>query len=930
MSWDELEGFGLEKENDPASNYKRPYDHSRPFIPAGRPVLDIKMGMMERRRFVLVGRLDLYEEPYLEARLEKAYELIGLPWEDPRIGKVRESLRSLTGAGEGSSDKEAVASVEGVLASVGGIADVQQLIGLFERISQWGEPQARVFSGLPGGRRDQFTRALESLLTRFAQRESSDEAPPTVRIVPVEEKTGPPDPRFAPAIAMSLNGTLDLTVEVKVWDDQTRYLEVRRSAGGYPAKLASALSVFGVPAQLVMVGGGTTGNLIDSDLKARHIQVAAVPDAPSRVSIMVVRRSGPEVRLVGQGEPVKPEALAQVAEVMRQSMEKELGMEKELARFAEKTGKHRWLGRVPLFVAGERFLSKGEVDLLIQQMAQARELGCFSCVEANRSWNFEVWDKVLETRPEVFITPLETLAVFLNTSPDLLRYRPEILSTRIDVLRRKHGVQEWLVPFRDGSLVIVTGQGAWHALHSPVLRLTYTTGTSDVVTAAYVRARMEQYSAVEAAQIAMTAGAIYMERKEEERGRIPQFQEMWAGRHRTLINILPRFIPPGIAREVKSVTGNSQQMFQRFHQFSLEQIRQQEGPPEDVRPAETNSRFRFLQFLLHTQMPEIVDRLIDNDYSGAYAVAREALRHLDTHEWILRQRAARPPLPADAEYLMPLPAGEGRAYLDWLAQLRQTLQGWMEQFRQAAGPEFQPPPAEPDVLWPLGPGGLPDTGPPSRPPGDVSPRVPAVSANEAPEIIRTAETSDRPAPVIPADKVTRRFTVVDPPTAEGENPPSAGMEEKTAGELFRVLEEGRTGRGVLVIPQQVVDRFPGLAEFLKRLPVAFASDVILWGEGEQLIRLQEANPALKLFQNADPKDLALFLIEFDGAERVGILGDQKAASLLGSLLARFNISVSPVRWNILEIFEILGTPREVSDQLNVEKLLGEFVTESSA
>lgn len=154
---------------------------------------------------------------------------------------------------------------------------------------------------------------------------------------------------------------------------------------------------------------------------------------------------------------------------------------------------------------------------------------------------------------------------------------------------------------------------------------------------------------------------------------------------------------------------------------------------------------------------------------------------------------------------------------------------------------------------------------------------------------------------------------------------SVGLEEGIA-ERFRMLVEGRTERGVLVVPDYMAAQSAGLRRFLTRMPEELAASVILWGEDPLLDRLKRRNPALQRFRGDLPA-LGLYLAEQQEADRVGILSDEEAVAVLAPRMKRMGISVTLVRWNISEILEILGDPQEVSSQVDLDALVGELFTE---
>ncbi|MCM8794901.1 MAG: PfkB family carbohydrate kinase [Candidatus Omnitrophica bacterium] len=917
MSWSELESFGLTKEFDPVSGYKQPYQPDKPFIPAGRPVLDIKEGNMELRGFYLVAHLNIYEDPYLEARLEKANQLHGIPVDDPRIQKVIQHLEERAKEkADDSQDQQAAKEVRAALDLIRAIQTPQQLIDLFARMSRWRDREVRAFEALSPQQRDEMTRRLEELIRTLAVQAPPQGQQASIVVVSSTTEADHKIEKMLPAVVgMSVNGTLDLTVEVIERDDKTQALRVTRSAGGYPAHIVRGMGALGVTNHLVTVAGGQTGKTMVEELRqAKGASVAGINGPQTRVSILIARPSGPEIRLVGPGSEAVTGDLVDAA--------REAAIQ-ELKTQAQRRDK-------PVFVAGERYSGEAEVEALVAAIEEAKEAKCVACIQANSAWNDATWDRVLRTSPQIFVSPLNAIARYLNLDPDRMRYHPELLARQVDRLRRAHNVEEWLVPFRDGSVVLVTREGMWHVLHSPLLRLTYTTGTTDVVVSSYLRARMARMEPVEAARLGMTAGAIYMERQEKERGRLPVMSEVEGERHRTLVNVLPRFLPAGAAREFHAFVDNSRRDFERFHRIGLGRL--QESSEYDMSMSSIYmGQMNPLGALIYRLLPDVLNHVVDGRFDLAFVRTQEALFHVEVQQQNISLRTQGSLTPQNVEQFLTIPQGEGQAYLEWIASLTTALQGWLAQFQQMAGPGFQPPPSPSSAGYfgpPAGVGTVSNAGEPA-----VTDAAKPPAGKSAVEPFTSTMPEELPKAPIPSHRVKGTFTVLaQPPAESGKNPPapSAGLEGQGIWSAWRAMEEARTGRGVLVIPAQTFRIFTGLESFLKVLPGSFAADVVLWGDSPEITRLQRANPALKAFRQEDPVELAVFLAGLTDAERVGILGDSSAAQRLAPLMARFRIAVTVVRWDVPEILVLLGTPREVLDQLNLEKLFGDLFTKTRA
>ena len=200
------------------------------------------------------------------------------------------------------------------------------------------------------------------------------------------------------------------------------------------------------------------------------------------------------------------------------------------------------------------------------------------------------------------------------------------------------------------------------------------------------------------------------------------------------------------------------------------------------------------------------------------------------------------------------------------------------------------------------------------------PRIDSKTLGEEPFLL----TQELPQPVtLRLQKAT--LAGLEDPNLKISPSVQAGIEERMA-ERFRMLTEGRTDRGVLVVPDTMAARSQGLRKFLARLPDELAASVVLWGEDPLLDRLNQRNPALQRFRG-NLLELGLYLVEKQEADRVGILSDQEAVAVLAPRMKRLGISVTLVRWNISEILEILGDPQEVSSQVDLDRLVGELFTD---
>ncbi len=938
MTWAELESFGLERQMDPNVNFESTYGRNSPFVRRGRPVLDIKMGSMEIRRFVIVPQIEIYEDPYLEAQLEKSYELIGLNRDNEAVQAIVARLRAAQPAADRGVDADAAGRVQQALEGAGQIQNGQQLIAFCRELSAWGEREVRIFSALPGEQRDAFTQMVGNLLLRFADQPPTRNESPPVTLVQTR-RVDPPDPSLPTVVGFSVNGTLDLAVEFRTRESGEEYLEVRRSAGGYPANLVQASAALGVSVHLALTQGGTSGHALMQEMQAAGIPVTPVQGPVTRISLMIARRSGPEVRLVGSGTAVPDlvagEAIAAATRVTSQVPAPQTGV-----AFRE--------------AIGERPAGTVSLDVMASESERARTANGEACVGASPGWDRAAWDRMLATRPEVFVSPLDVFARYLReTTPalagysvdevvDRLRYRPEELARTVDGLRGIHGIREWLVPFRDGSVAVITDAGYWHVIPSPLLRLTYASGTNDVIMAAYLRARQEGNSPVDAARLGVTAGAIFMERPEAQRGRLPSRREVWGSRERTQVNVLPRLLPPGLARDANIFVDQSHRAFQHFHREAIARAAASapDGNETEVAVhAAAEARMEYVQHVSEDLLPEILMLIIHERYADAQARAEEAVRYVEAQIGNLQRFTGELPEPADPqafrewfasdagtafarnlEFNFWIPAGESGAYLEWLT----GLLGWS----QHLGTEL---------------GRLAPTGRP------LTPRVPLprVPAPAAPPAVQLAAEEPAPPPTpeeIALEEVLRerraqqaaRIAAVAAEAAQREamRIPATGVftaeGARTPEQIYRILEDGRNSRGVLVIPAEIVGVNQGLQRFLRQIPDSFAETIIVWGQHPVATEIvQQRGGRLRGYLDRQNFSGLADFIAAMRPDQVGALGEGTAAQIALALQAK-GIPVQPVVLDLTRILQTLGVPGEILQQVGLEELQKELGIERAA
>ncbi len=517
MTEEQMRQCGLRPvQGDPATG--RPFGPG-PHISPGRPVIDIKMGIMELRRFVLLPRMELYEDPFLGARLVKAYELVGLPWSDPRIAQIVEEIDQPEGELERDSEEEIRHVLDSVILNdVIQITEAKQLVDLVGRISEWRTRHVDAFHRRSGPERDRFLQTLEDLCVQFAE-----SVPDLVRVVPPPQAdVPPPDSSQSPLILGAENPAWDRGARYVSRKGET-YIEIWGSAGGPEANLAQASAALGRPTHLAVNAAGETGDRLVESLLAAGVSVSRTvpaPDQPPTRTTFLVESDRPgrrERRLVGEGAPASPPAAEQVQALLSTAAE---GHDAYATVIGE-----RWVGPQ----------AAQSAQALVQPVAAAQAANQQGYVIANDSWDAAIWGITLKEHPRCVSCSLKALAGLVQQDPTLLQPRPEEVARLADELRRQHGVGEWLVSIGAGNVVLVTDEGWWHGVPSPVLELTALSGAVDAGNAAYRSSRDLGKSASDALLASCTASTLYM-----ENGRYPTSKEIQKNLFRALVDILPR------------------------------------------------------------------------------------------------------------------------------------------------------------------------------------------------------------------------------------------------------------------------------------------------------------------------------------------------------------------------------------------------------
>lgn len=500
-------------------------------VKKGDPLLGFPIDVLALQGLVLVDEAGQYEDGRLAARMEKALPLAGAGWQDVRIRALRRRLISQSAKDPKSAAREKLLEV---VSKIDGVRDPQGLIDLVKEMRRLSGRYERMFSTLPPEVQNRFTRTVRELVSRF-----HEESPSLVEIVPVPmlNRVSLSVREGIPALVGISMPTLDQILEVKERGSREA-LVVREKAGGSTAYIVQTIRALdGIETEVVMMGGGETGERIRSLLAGQGIPVAMVEGPENRSSDMLPRLgaegSQGELRVVAVGSE-QPLTAADIRRCWAQAGQSARGRK-----------------RVNLF--GERLPGPPEeqgpaAQEIANQIREEAERGNPTVVSFNHSWSRKTGETILGAGvPGAFFT-LEGLAKMGGRDAYLLRQDSEKAALLAHRLRVQYGIRRWvLVSLGTGGLILVNDEGWWHVTLSPLLGVSqYTSGAADAAFGAFLlRAVLLKGNPVQAAVEGMTAAGIYLKRDPKLRGTPPTADEVKQAA------LLPRVEPLPIPRTVR-------------------------------------------------------------------------------------------------------------------------------------------------------------------------------------------------------------------------------------------------------------------------------------------------------------------------------------------------------------------------------------------
>ncbi len=337
--------------------------------------------------------------------------------------------------------------------------------------------------------------AIRTAYDHFVQNAQPDPSAPLVRVEP-PSPAPVSDPKGASILVLSLNGTRDLFLQTREVDEKLR-LEGQLTEGGGPLAAARGARNLGVggAVTVVAVGAGRTGLDLIKGLERKGFQ------GENLIPISVEGAGETRVSVNGRisQSPRIPSGLVQQA--VKATLERMRAMEpggtlvigERLAEVDSPEGSE-WVART-----------------LVGLIGQAGKLHWSTAVAASSSWSRETCEAILAAHPYTFHIDFEAFAR-LSHFPDKERVPlPEEIAQQADDLRRRHGVSQFIVSLGEAGEILISEEGWYHAVPSPVLELTYVTGARDVVLGALTRFGQEGLPESKALHRAVVAGILHME-----------------------------------------------------------------------------------------------------------------------------------------------------------------------------------------------------------------------------------------------------------------------------------------------------------------------------------------------------------------------------------------------------------------------------------
>lgn len=490
---------------------------SQPNIREGEPIVEAAIDMNHSGGIVTISDGKAFEDKagMLGARLEKAFEVLGIHWH----------LQEFQPLPQGEAE-ERVQEMFGQLQRVGDTGSLRDFLVRLEA-GDWERVSGVLRQVLPK-ERDRFLQLMHRSFDRWARRNprasvfrvSSDPAPRSFHA------DGPP------IVALSLNGVRDL-----IWrqqrDLQGRSVEQTLLPGGGPLAVARAAANLreGGEVDVVALGFGHSGERLFAGLRQagfreepegkQTAQLIPVEGQENRVSVNGVVSSSPTV------------PAAYVRRAVEAVVEKMKG-------YGQVKG---------TLVIGEHLVRISDLDdphgvakALASLANAAKELGWKVAVAASSSWDKKTFDEILETQPDIFHIDVEPFARLVSseqkkfTEEKLLYLPKEEVARLADQVRARYGVERFIVSLGAAGEILVTSSGWFSAVPSPDLELTYVTGERDVVLGVFLSLLQMGVPVKEALYEAVVAGVRHM----EEWGRPVTEKEITANRHRASVYELLR------------------------------------------------------------------------------------------------------------------------------------------------------------------------------------------------------------------------------------------------------------------------------------------------------------------------------------------------------------------------------------------------------
>lgn len=514
-----------------------------PLLKRGDPILPVSINSLGEQGLLITSDPRIFhDDRYLEARIDLATRLSGVPLNDPGIQAVRQSLKDNSPLNPGDRARQEVLAD---LART--VENVDQYIRWLERIQGWEPRHVSAFGRLEADQQNAFTGRVLELGRRFAEE-------PAGR---VEIRTLQRSPRTAEP--------LPIAPTENVW----AYLDV----GGGTQDVMINLIEQGDAKKVVL--GLTEGGPANQVVRAFHaLQIPTSllsQNDPVRISLFLLRPGKREVRLVPRpAVSLSVDTLHAVA-----------GQLPDLSKGAPSAG------RFGAVVIGERI---GDSELpfaleLAQEAQAAQRKGYAVHLFANSGWSPNVWEALLSAHPRTVFSPYSALANLIGESnPESLRddLQGRIrAATQADRIRRAHGVREWIVYLETGGLILVTDNGWWHLLPSSQDRLNYSSGAAGAAYAAYLAATSRSVLGsssrgdlhVAAAEDAVRQSAIFMSQDADNWGKSATREQLAQEHHPEVLNLpIPRDVQEErrvyfAERMAAAEAGSRAQQIQRIRDF---------------------------------------------------------------------------------------------------------------------------------------------------------------------------------------------------------------------------------------------------------------------------------------------------------------------------------------------------------------------------